>query len=122
MQLKECYEAFNGDYESVTQRISKEDRLRKFVKMFLTEPSFQILSDALAAENYPDAFRAAHSLKGICINLGFRQLEQTSSVLTNYLRHCEEKEIDKEECMRLFEDVSKDYQIVVDAIKQLDEA
>lgn len=121
MVLEECYKAFGGNYESVKMRISREEVIKKFLNKFLTEPSFDNLCESMEKEDYVEAFRAAHSLKGVSANLGFVRLEKSSSDLTEYLRNSSEKEIDKEKCKQTLEEVSKDYMEVMGAIRELDE-
>ena len=120
MLLKECYEAFGGNYEAVSQRIPKEAIIRKFALMFLNDPSYKNLCEALKTENNQEAFRAVHSLKGVSANLGFEQLEKSSSNLTELLRNCEDKQVDVSERARLFEELTKDYQLVVEVLNRLD--
>lgn len=118
MLLKECYDCFGGDYESVRQRIPKDEIIEKFVKKFLTEPSYSDLCRTLQEENYAEAFRAAHSMKGVSANLGFQKLERSAGDLTECLRNSEEKQIDKTEAERLLEKVTVDYKEVIDAIQK----
>ncbi len=120
MLLKECYDSFGGSYESVKQRIPKDEIIKKFVLKFLDEPSFSNLKQALDNGDYQGAFIGAHSLKGVSVNLGFQRLGDSSGVLTELLRNKDEAQIDKEECMKAFEHVAKDYYDVIDAVKQLD--
>ncbi len=60
------------------------------------------------------AFRAAHTLKGICLNLGFDALETTSSALTEYLRASKKTE----ECEELMERVTVEYEKLVNALQK----
>ena len=69
MTVKECYEAMGGDYEDVMRRLRKDERVEKFLMKVLDDKSFQLLTDSMAARNMDEAFRAAHTLKGICQNL-----------------------------------------------------
>lgn len=121
MLLKDCYDAFGGDYESVRQRISKDDIIKKFVIKFLSEPSYDNLCRALESESYEEAFRAAHSLKGVCANLAFKRLEASSGELTELLRHSNEEPVDKEKCKEVFGRVSVDYNAVMDAVRKLEQ-
>lgn len=73
------------------------------------------------AEISEEAFRAAHSLKGVCQNLGFQRLEKTVSAMTELLRKWNEAQIDEEQAQLLFDQVSEDYKLVVETIGQLDE-
>ena len=47
---------------------------------------FENLKKALEEENLEAAFRAAHTLKGVAQNMGFDNLAESSSVLTEALR------------------------------------
>ena len=71
MTVKECYEQMGADYEGVLGRLRSEGLIKKFAKKFLDDGSFQSLKDNLAQGNGEEAFRAAHTLKGVCQNLGF---------------------------------------------------
>ncbi|MGN0312433.1 MAG: Hpt domain-containing protein [Lachnospiraceae bacterium] len=118
MLLSECYQLFGGDYESVKQRISKEEIIEKFVLRFLTEPSYDNLCAALKEENYEEAFRAAHSLKGVSQNLGFERLSVSSGDMTEYLRDMDKAKIDDDRLMDLLDKVSLDYREVMDAVRR----
>lgn len=117
MILKDFYDVLGGGYEAVKQRIPKDEIIERFVIKFLTEPSYQNLCDNLEKENYAEAFRAAHSLKGVSANLGFDRLQSSSSELTELLRGSEENPVDKGETDRLLSRVAQDYHKVIEAIQ-----
>ena len=120
MLFKECYDTFGGSYESVRQRISKDEVIKKFVIKFLAESSYDKLRQAIENEDYVGAFNAAHALKGVSQNLSFERLGKSSSDITEYLRNSNEKRIDRQKCDELFSHVSEDYRAVTEAIRQLD--
>lgn len=122
MNLKECYDRFGGGYESVKERISSDAIIEKFVLKFLNEPSYEALCSALAEGRYEDGFKAAHSMKGVCANLGFMRLMESSSKITEMLRGSESRQIDEEACKKQLECVSKDYEDVINSIKASMEA
>ena len=115
MTVKECYEQMNGDYEEVLSRLRKEERIQKFVLKFLEDKSFDLLCTSLDANNAEEAFRAAHTLKGVCQNLAFSQLYHSSYEITEALRGGISKEAPE-----LLEQVKADYKLTVDAIKGLE--
>lgn len=86
MTIQECYAALEGSYEEVLGRLYSEALVQKFVGKFLTDKSFQLLEDSLKAEDYEEAFRAAHTLKGVAQNLSFTRLYQSSHEMTEALR------------------------------------
>lgn len=71
MTIQECYKKMGADYQEVLGRLHNEAMIGKFVRMFLQDDSFQILEDGLRRGDVKEAFRGAHTLKGVCQNLGF---------------------------------------------------
>ena len=106
MTIEECYHRMHADYEDVLRRMGKVERVERFLLKLPQDNSFAALCDAMAQRNAKDAFRAAHSLKGICANLGLSGLYRSSSVLSDALRG----EIWEESCVPLFEQVKAEYE------------
>ena len=86
MTMRECYEAIGGNYEDVLGRLHSEALIRRFTLKFLEDQSYLQLKQALENKNYEDAFRGAHTLKGVCQNLSFDHLYEVSNELTELLR------------------------------------
>ena len=114
MDLKEFYTTINGDYEGVISRLRSEKMVRKFVLKFLNDSSYDNLVKGLEEKNYEEAFRASHTIKGICQNLGFTVLGESSNTLTDALRNgwSEGTEV-------LVEKVAEDYKKTADAVRVL---
>ena len=115
MTVRECYEELGSDFDKVLSRLVSEALVKKFALKFLDDPSFGQLETALADKDAETAFRAAHTLKGVCLNLGFDELFEVSAELTEKLR--ERKTAGSEE---LFQKVSEKYQKTVMAIQGLE--
>lgn len=111
MTIQECYTALGGNYDEVLSRLSMERLVSKFVLKFVEDGSYQLLEESLASGNTEEAFRAAHTLKGMCLNLAFTRLATSSSNLTEALRGG-----DLEQGKALFPQVAADYKTTVDAI------
>lgn len=86
MTLQDCYEQLGGNYQDVMSRLGSERLVQRFMFKFLDDNSYALLAQALSDKDYETAFRAAHTLKGICMNLGFTRLQASSSGLTEALR------------------------------------
>ena len=65
MTLQECYTQLEGDYEGVLARLRSERMVQKFVLKFLNDKSYELLVTSLEAGNKEEAFRAAHTIKGV---------------------------------------------------------
>lgn len=86
MTLQECYAALGGDCAEVLSRLRSEALVQKFLLKFPADPSYDLLETSLAAENWEEAFRGAHTIKGVCQNLSLTALYRSSSALCDALR------------------------------------
>lgn len=112
MTLQECYEALGGSYDEVLGRLRSETLVKKFVLKFLDDPSYELLCSSMAAQNYEEAFRAAHTLKGVCQNLSFTRLYASSAPLCEALRDGFHPE-----APGLYDQVGRDHTQTVEAIR-----
>ena len=115
MTIKECYEQMGANYEGLLSRLGSEALIKKFAVKFLADGSFQDLKTSLEAGEAEQAFRAAHTLKGICLNLGFDNLYKPSEELTELLRGREILPGSQEK----FAEVEAQYNRIVTAIQGL---
>ena len=115
MTMRECYEAIGGNYEDVLGRLRSEALIRKFTLKFLEDQSYPQLKQALNDKNYEDAFRSAHTLKGVCQNLSFDRLCEVSHELTELLRDTTGEQPGIPEAM---EKVTEVYEMTIEEIKK----
>lgn len=113
MDIRECYLKLGGDYDTVFKRLPNEKLIERFILKFLEDGSFELLKKSIENENYEEAFRAAHTLKGVCQNLGFDKLFVTSEIITNALRNHSSGDFSE-----MLAAVSEDYEITVSSIKE----
>ena len=117
MTLQECYAAMGGNYEDAIGRLRSERLVQKFVLKFLADGSYDLLCRSLEEKNYAEAFRAAHTIKGVCQNLSISKLQDSSSRLCESLRNGYTPESDA-----LAQETAADYQQTVAAIRAFQEA
>ena len=115
MTIQECYAQMGADYNEVFRRLYNEAMIRKFVLLFPKDDSFHNLEAALKEQNVKEAFRAAHTLKGVCQNLGFSNLYAPAVTLTETLRAGQ-----LDGTAEQFAEVEKQYRITMAAIQALD--
>ncbi len=120
MNIKEFYDRTGGDYKGAMQRLMKESRVEKFARMFLDDPCYNELESNLSQNNVEEAFRAAHTLKGVCMNLSFTRLYESVSAVTEALRHAAaDSEADMAKVAAGMEELRSDYKMIIDAIQCL---
>ena len=112
MTLKECYAALEGNCDEVLNRLRSENLVQKFVIRFLSDPSYELLCTSMESGNYQEAFRAAHTIKGVCQNLSFTKLYSSSAQLCEALRDGLHPG-----APALKEQVDADYRQTIDAIR-----
>ncbi len=115
MTLTEFYDTIGGDYGGTVARFMGEERVMRFALKFENDPSFDKLCEALENGNVSEAFIAAHTLKGVCQNLGFDGLYKVASEITEILR------AGKTDLGDRMDDLKAKYGVVITAIKSLKE-
>lgn len=112
MTIQECYASIGGDFEGVMSRLMKPASVAKFTLMFPMDDSFSSLKKAYEAGEIRPAFLAAHSLKGMAVNLGFTDLYRAASIVTEEYRDGEVSDrIDEE-----MKQCEAEYEKVIQAI------
>ena len=116
MNLEEFYNTVGGDYHQTVSRLSSDALVKRFVRKYIEDSTFQALTSSIENEDWAGAFRAAHTQKGIASNLGFDELFAASSALTEELRG--DKPLSN---FSLWDSVKDAHQRLVQAILQLDD-
>ncbi len=114
MTVQEFYDEVGGDYNDIMSRLRTEDRIKKFAGMFTRDGSFNMLAKSIQDGDAEEAFRAAHTMKGMCQNMAFTKLYQSSHEITEILRGK-----DLEAAKKMLDVVTEDYNIVIAGIGKL---
>ncbi len=115
MTVKECYEQVGGNYEEVKKRLMDDKRIIKFLGLFMKDENFEKLCSTMEKKDYKEAFRAAHSIKGVANNMAFTEYAAVISEITEDLRagKC------TEETWKLFERAKEQYAAIAAAVGQV---
>ena len=105
-----------GNYDEVFSRLRTDERIEKFLLKILSDGSYELLLSSIESRNMPEAFRAAHTLKGVCLNLSVSKLYGSSEKLTEALRGREDY---GDDLLPLLQTVKDDYALTIGAIKEL---
>lgn len=117
MDLRPIYENLRGNYDNVKTRLVDDERIIKFLIKFSNFAYDDLIRKALEKENYEDAFREAHNLKGICANLSLDALEDSADQLAESLRGGKPTG----DVASLLEALQSDYDMTVQALQILKE-
>lgn len=102
------------DCEDGLRRFSGNEVLfNKFVVRFLDDKNFYEMKAAIENQDYEQAFKSGHTLKGIAGNLSLISLFDSTCILVEVLR----KEQYSDEMTSLLEDVTREYDRACAAIK-----
>lgn len=112
MTVKQFYDTIQEDYNEIYERFLMDKLIYKYVLKFDDDPSFLQLKEALEYHDEEAAFKASHTLKGICSNLSFSQLEKLSSDMTELLRQHQ-----LSDACHLFKALETEYQRIKEAIE-----
>lgn len=115
MTIQECYQKLGGNFAQVEQRLPSASLVKRFITKFLSDDSFSQLCRAMESGQREEAFRAAHTLKGVSANLGFDRLLSSAGALTELLRG--ETGGIPESAARLLEEVKRDHALTVSTIR-----
>ncbi len=117
MNVKEFYQSVGGNYEDVLERFGAESLIKKFLLKFLDDKSFSALEQKINSpfQDVQEKFKACHTLKGVCLNLGLDCLTKPIIELTELFR---KGSTDREE--PLFNEIKKQYETVCKNLKTLE--
>ncbi len=114
-ELELFYITIGSAAETVIERFwGNTEMTRRFILQFAEDGSFENLTAAPEENKTENAFRAAHTLKGICLNLGFDKLFEKASFVTELLRSG-----DTDSAKKIFHGLKAEYVRVFDAISTL---
>ena len=91
--MKECYQEMKGNYEDAIRFMGCDEKIIKYLKVFQRDTNFRLLCEAIEYEDYKTAFHAAHTIKGVTLNLSLTSLADSIIELTEMLRSGTQKKI-----------------------------
>lgn len=97
----------------ISRFMGNEGLFLKFLGKFLQDTNFAGLAEAVKEQDVEEAFRCAHTLKGVCGNLSMDELYKLVSVQTEFFR-----EGNIQEGADMMEKVSAVYGRVKEAIEE----
>ncbi|MDR0963518.1 MAG: hypothetical protein LBM60_02750 [Clostridium sp.] len=116
MQLAAFYSEIGVDMNEVIKRMGlTEKHLKKYLRKFLENKEYEKLTRAVEEKDYPNAEWAAHTLKGVCANLGLEILLGDFQEIVNAVRNGKTELV-----YDLYQRSSGDYTRVMNLLHQAD--
>lgn len=85
--MKEELQTVGVKYDEVLKRfMGKEDFYLRMLKKFLNDKNYEELRKAVDEKRWADAFTCAHTVKGLCGNLGLDGILEYAAPLTDEVR------------------------------------
>ncbi len=86
LNIKEFYQKIGTNHNDVCRRLISEELVIKYLKQFLNDNSFSMLDNSIKEHDYDRAVHASHTLKGLCVTLGFGNISQQIIALHSNLQ------------------------------------
>lgn len=111
----------NGaDVESTIRRfMGNEAMYQKFLGRFPTDPNYENLGQQIREQDYEEAFKSAHTLKGVSANLGLTPIFTVVSELVEEIRGKKNEEVNADRVDELWQNVQEAYEKFIDLIGEM---
>ena len=112
--IKKFYDKIKGNYEEAITRMRDDERIKKYLKFFLMDESFAQLKSSINSNSCEEAFKAAHTLKGVSQNMSFTDLSNSVIEITELLRAG-----NLADSKKIFPVVEEKYELVINEINKI---
>lgn len=87
MTLQEFYAEVGGSYDDIIARMRSDRLVYKFLFKFPAAEDYSGMLRCIEEENWPEAFRYVHNLKGVGLNLSLDDLAGAASTFCEEIRN-----------------------------------
>lgn len=117
MTVQELYEAIGGNYKEAEERLMSEKFITKYIVKYLDDKSYEsLMAEWNGGKNEEMLFRAAHTLKGVCLNLALTNLSKLAEPITENYRPTGPTK--RDDINELFDELIKEQTKTVELIKE----
>ncbi len=121
MTLQELYQNIGGDYGQVMRILRMEKLVDKHIRKFSQNGVVERLLAAGRADDPNELFEASHAMKGICGNLGLKDLCELSSRIAEEYRPGNPRRLSDEEISQMLALIDAKYQKAKEEILRYEE-
>ncbi len=117
-QFRKTLEENGIDVDTVLKRfLGNEAMFMKFIIKFLDDKSYEGVIENIEKRDYEEAFKSAHSLKGVTANLGIEPIRAVAAQITDMLRNKPAEEVDVlqlDECKNKLQEAYDSFRKIVE--------
>lgn len=117
MNCLEFYSRIGANAENVNRRLGNETFVKKYLKKFAVDKTVDNLKSSVEKGDYEEAFRSAHTIKGLALNLELLPLVDIICNITECLRDYNESS--QSSIVELLNTFNKEYEKIISDINQL---
>lgn len=115
MMIEELYSQIGGDYEGVLRRFGSEERILKYIRLFIAGDDYNDILTSLECGDAEKGLLFAHNLKGVGLNLGLTGVWDVCAKMCESLREGEACE----KAMQLLPQLKKEIESIKELVEQL---
>lgn len=119
--MKECLKQELREHQvdlevTIARFMGNEPLFLKFLKKFPQDPNFMLLKENIEKKDVEEAFKNAHTLKGVTANLGLNSLHSILDPMVEILRANSVEGIEE-----MLERLTNQYEVLCKIIQDIDE-
>ena len=122
MTLEELYRTIGGDYDQAIRVLRKEKLVDKHIRKLPANGVVEALLNAGQTMDPVQLFETAHAVKGVCANLGLKELADAASEIAEEYRPGNARTLTDAEVQEKLSMISRLYQRAADGIRQYEES
>jgi HPt (histidine-containing phosphotransfer) domain-containing protein len=122
MTLEELYRTIGGDYDQAIRVLRKEKLVDKHIRKLPANGVVEALLNAGQTMDPAQLFETAHAVKGVCANLGLKELADAASEIAEEYRPGNARTLTEAEVQEKLSAISRLYQRAADGIRQYEES
>lgn len=117
--LRRQLEENGADVETTLKRFVGNDAIYiKFLKKFPDDPNYGKLGESMEKEDFEEAYKCAHALKGVVGNLGLTPIFEKVSNLVEELRGKKSEEVNADSANAEWQEVKTAYETFIGIIRE----
>ena len=120
MHLQELSNHIEIDIDEALEErfMDSEELYVRFLKKLEAANDLAAVADCVAQQNWPEALRKAHNLKGVCGSLGLTRLQERLAQLVKLLRSVG---FTQKQVVAQLAEISPEWERTLECIRQLEE-